>query len=136
MNDRMHLSSPDELDSNQFLRKAELAVRREIEFDYIAAEEDIPQFDVYSVWFCKTLQNWKALMSSSLPNGRYYELTYNGDEEELYIDTYVKAINSRVPDEPTDTNKYERNYADESFDPDPEVQERLRKLSELGTSPW
>lgn len=32
--------------------------------------------DVFIVWFCKTLQNWKALVSTSLPDGMYYEVTY------------------------------------------------------------
>lgn len=37
--------------------------------------------DVYIVWFCKTLQNWKALLSTTLPDGMYYEVTYNGDKK-------------------------------------------------------
>ena len=44
--------------------------------------------DVYIVWFCKTLQNWKALLSTTLPDGMYYEVTYNGDKKEVYLDTY------------------------------------------------
>ena len=39
--------------------------------------------DVYIVWFCKTLQNWKALLSTTLPDGMYYEVTYNGDRKEV-----------------------------------------------------
>lgn len=35
--------------------------------------------DVYVVWSCKTLQNWKALVSTPLLDGMYYELTLNGD---------------------------------------------------------
>ena len=42
--------------------------------------------DVYVVWYCKTLQNWKALASTTLPDGMYYELTVNGDKSELYLD--------------------------------------------------
>lgn len=37
--------------------------------------------DVYVVWFCKTLQNWKALVSTNLPDGMYYEVTYDGDKK-------------------------------------------------------
>lgn len=48
---------------------------------------------VYLVWFCKTLQNWKALASTSLYDGMYYELTYNGDKQELYLDAYKKFEN-------------------------------------------
>lgn len=43
-----------------------------------------PDYEVYVVWKCKALQNWKYLISSSLPDGMYYELTYNGDKHEWY----------------------------------------------------
>ena len=49
-----------------------------------------PAFTVYIVWQCKTLQNWKFLLSTSLPDGMYYELTYNGDNQEWYFDAYKK----------------------------------------------
>lgn len=49
--------------------------------------------DVYVVWFCKTLQNWKALASTTVPDGMYYELTYNGDKDEMYLDAYKKLEN-------------------------------------------
>ena len=49
--------------------------------------------DAYVVWFCKTLQNWKALASTTVPDGMYYELTYNGDKGEMYLDAYKKFEN-------------------------------------------
>ena len=49
--------------------------------------------DVYIVWFCKTLQNWKALLSTSIRDGMYYELTMNGDKKEIYLDAYKKWEN-------------------------------------------
>lgn len=49
--------------------------------------------DVYVVWYCKTLQNWKALASTTLPDGMYYEVTLNGDKAELYLDAYKKFEN-------------------------------------------
>lgn len=55
--------------------------------------------DVYVVWFCKTLQNWKALLSTTVPDGMYYELTYNGDKHETYVDAYRKWENIMVADE-------------------------------------
>ena len=54
--------------------------------------------DVYIVWFSKTLQNWKALVSTTVSDGMYYEITYNGDKKETYIDAYKKWDNVRVPD--------------------------------------
>ena len=54
--------------------------------------------DVYVVWFSKTLQNWKALVSTTVPDGKYYELTHNGDKDETYVDVYVKLDNQVVKD--------------------------------------
>lgn len=49
--------------------------------------------DVYIVWMCKTLQNIKALLSTTISDGLYYEITYNGDKEEAYVDVYKKWNN-------------------------------------------
>lgn len=57
------------------------------------------EFSVYIVWFSKTLQNWKALVSSTLPDGRYYEVTYDGEKLQTYLDAYVKVDNVCVKDE-------------------------------------
>lgn len=54
--------------------------------------------DVYVVWFCKTLQNWKALLSTTVPDGIYYEVTHNGDKNETYVDVYKKWENFCVKD--------------------------------------
>lgn len=52
--------------------------------------------DVYLVWTCKTLQNWKALISTTLPDGMYYECTFNGDKNEMYLDAYKKFENQTI----------------------------------------
>ena len=52
--------------------------------------------DVYVVWFCKTLQNWKVLASTNVSDGMYYEITHNGDKEETYVDVYKKWDNFKV----------------------------------------
>lgn len=52
--------------------------------------------DVYLVWCCKTLQNWKALISTTLPDGMYYECTFNGDKNEMYLDAYKKFENKTI----------------------------------------
>ena len=57
---------------------------------------DIQLSDIYIVWFCKTLQNWKALVSTDLPDGRYFEVTYNGDKNETYVDAYEKKENKVI----------------------------------------
>ena len=52
--------------------------------------------DVFIVWSCKTLQNNKALVSTTVSDGMYYELTYNGDKKELYLDAYKKLENRAI----------------------------------------
>lgn len=50
--------------------------------------------DVFLVWFSKTLENWKALVATTLPEPLYYEVTYNGQKDETYVDTYIKMENT------------------------------------------
>lgn len=52
--------------------------------------------DVYIVCFSKTLQNFKALVSTAVSDGMYYEITYNGDKNELYLDAYKKWENKKI----------------------------------------
>lgn len=72
---------------------------RKAVYDYVLEHLDktdnviIHLDDVYIVWSCKTLQNWKVLISTTLPDGMYYECTYNGNKDELYIDAYKKFEN-------------------------------------------
>lgn len=49
--------------------------------------------EVFVVWFSKTLQNWKTLVSTTISDGMYYEVTYNGDKKETYLDAYKKWEN-------------------------------------------
>ena len=56
----------------------------------------ITEEDVYIVWMCKTLKNSKALASTTLFDGMYYELTFNGHSGELYVDAYKKWDNFTV----------------------------------------
>lgn len=73
-----------------------------IVFDYIQPrlEKTDPDVNVgvYVVWFSKALQNWKALVSTTLPDGMYYEVTYDGDQQRAYLDAYKKFDNVTVPD--------------------------------------
>lgn len=61
--------------------------------EHLDKSDETPSFDVFTVWKCKTLQNWKWLISSTLFDGMYYEVTYNGDKKEFYLDAYKKFEN-------------------------------------------
>ena len=86
------------MDNAAMLEKA-----KQIVVDYFNMHADatdhkqITKDDVFIVWFCKTLQNWKALVSTIIPDGMYYEITHNGDKGETYLDAYKKWENVRIP---------------------------------------
>lgn len=61
-------------------------------------KKTITEDDVFIVWFCKALQNWKALVSTTISDGMYYEVTHNGDKNETYLDAYKKWENVCIPD--------------------------------------
>lgn len=71
--------------------------------DYITEHLDksypTPKFEVFTVWKSKALQNWKYLISSTLFDGMYYELTYNGDKKEWYLDAYKKFENRVIKED-------------------------------------
>jgi len=54
--------------------------------------------EVYVVWFCYILGGWKALLSTTVPDDMYYEVTYNKINEETYLDAYKKVDNRVLPD--------------------------------------
>lgn len=59
----------------------------------ITDNKKLKESEVFIVWFSKTLQNWKALISTTISDGMYYEVTYNGDKKETYLDAYKKREN-------------------------------------------
>lgn len=59
--------------------------------------------DIYVVWLCKTLQNSKALLSTNIYDGMYFEFTYNGDKKELYMDAYKKWKNIKIEEKDFDS---------------------------------
>ena len=79
-------------------RKAEEIVRS-FALEHLDKSDPTPEFEVFTVWKCKTLQNWKWLISTTLFDGMYYELTYNGDRDEFYLDAYKKFENRVIRDD-------------------------------------
>lgn len=50
-------------------------------------------FELVIVWQCWILGDMKFLVTSDLPDGKYYEVTYNAEREEFYLDVYVRVHN-------------------------------------------
>lgn len=79
------------MDNKKFVEKC-----KEIVAQYHNAHTDgdmILPDDVYVVWLCRALGNNKALLSTDMPDGMYYEVTYNGVKNEAYLDSYKKQEN-------------------------------------------
>ena len=85
------------MDNQKFVELAKKAV-----VDYFNSHKEITdegrlaKEDVFVVWLCKTLQNNKALLSTTVWDGMYYEVTYNGDKNEMYLDAYKKWDNKCI----------------------------------------
>ena len=62
----------------------------------INPQVNISKDDVYVVWLNRTLQNNKALLSTTVEDGMYYEITYNGDKNEVYFDVYKHIENREI----------------------------------------
>lgn len=79
-----------------------LSLCKKVVVDYFNSRVDktdsvqITEDNVFIVWFSKTLQNFKALVSTTIFDGMYYEITYNGDNNELYLDAYKKWENKKI----------------------------------------
>lgn len=77
--------------NDEFLNWASSEVRKYVNKHYPKTELDV--FEVYVCWACKTLQNNKVLLATTLKDNMYFEVTYNGDKKEMYLDAYKKEKN-------------------------------------------
>lgn len=79
-----------------------ISIAKDVIVDYFNRNKDktddgvLTVDDVFTVWCCKTLQNNKALLSTTVIDGMYYEITYNGDKNEMYLDAYKKWENQCI----------------------------------------
>lgn len=81
--------------SREFIKNCKLEVKKYAE-EHLDKSDIVSDFEVFVVWYSKTLQNHKALLSTTLLDGMYYELTYNGDKKEVYLDAYKKFENKCI----------------------------------------
>ena len=77
---------------------------KQLAVDYFNAHVDVTDGkkltmeDVFIVWFSKTHAELEALVSTTVSDGMYYEVTHNGDKCETYLDAYKKWDNQRIAD--------------------------------------
>lgn len=64
--------------------------------EHLDKTDDVPDFEVFVVWNAYILGNIKALLSTTLFDGMYYEVTYNKAKNEVYFDAYKKFENRKV----------------------------------------
>ena len=64
--------------------------------EHIDKTDTVPPFEVFVVWNAYILGNIKALLSTTLCDGMYYEVTYNKAKHEIYFDAYKKFENRKV----------------------------------------
>ena len=73
-------------------------LRREIPKNYpyiarriVARKFDYDVDDVFVVWFCYILGNFKALVSTTKKDEKYFEVTFDTLKERVYVDEYRKT---------------------------------------------
>lgn len=88
---------------DNFINNCLNAVWLTIDIDDNKADEFYESLQV--VWFSKTLQNHKALVMSTdgYFNETYWEVTYNGDKDEYYVDEYIKTSNEVISGDDIET---------------------------------
>lgn len=80
------------MNNEEFIEKA-ISLVKDYTLMHLDNTDETLDFQVFVVWQCKTLQNGKALLSTTLLDGMYYEVTLNGDKQEIYFDAYKKFEN-------------------------------------------
>lgn len=80
----------------QELAKNEVVKYCDKTFASSPSDKQLTTDDFYTVWFCKTIQHFKMMIGSDSVEGTYFEVTYNGDTDELYIDEYKFAHKETV----------------------------------------
>ena len=78
--------------NTEFTEKAKKLVR-EYTANHLDKADETPAFEVFVVWNAYILGNAKALLSTTLPDGMYYEVTFNKAKNEIYLDAYKHAEN-------------------------------------------
>jgi len=81
------------------LQQAAKIVENHIRDQFDAVGVAPENFEVYVIWFAKTSQNWKVLLSTTLDDGMYYEVMHDGvTDAPISMHTRSKQANVIIPD--------------------------------------
>ena len=86
----------EDINENNMNKKVSEFVRKYVE-EHLDKNDLKQEFEVFVVWQCYILGNTKWLLSTTLPDGMYYEVTYNKVKDEFYLDAYKKFENRCIP---------------------------------------
>lgn len=81
---------------NSALQEKAIEAARKVLIENLG-HQTINSEDMFIVWFCKTLQNWKAIVIGRTIE-EFIEVTHNGDRNETYVDVYYKTKNVCIKD--------------------------------------
>ena len=84
------------MDNDKFIELCKEKVVEYMDNGALSIPSYISTDSVYVVWLNRTLQNNKALLSTTISNGMYFEITYNGDDNEMYFDAYKHTHNEAI----------------------------------------
>lgn len=83
--------------NNEFIAKA-IKLVEDYAIEHLDKTDTVAPFNVFVVWNAYILGNIKALLSTTLFDGMYYEVTYNKEKNEIYLDAYKKFENRCIKD--------------------------------------
>lgn len=92
-------TTPQPSDQEKFIKRAKLLTSVNFNSSHLGVDRTSRLTDFYVVWFVKVLGNWKALVSTDIVGDQYWEVTYNGEKKEAYVDHYEKVSNQKYIDE-------------------------------------
>lgn len=87
------------VDSDAYLEKVKTLVANDFNKTFPNLRYPAVEGHFYVVSSMKALHHFKALVSTDLLNGFYWEVTCDGIKKQSYIDRYIKAENTCISDE-------------------------------------